>query len=144
MSHTISIIENEHNRILQIDGKADVNIGNNVIIQYTGILYKKNEKIKTLFIGNVASIRFHHDVGNVGIYVMPLYVWYNDEWHKIINLQPPTNKYFLYPHLLINPDCHIQYYLPLYFLDTVVNITISDIGEIAKEIDLESFYHIGS
>ena len=131
----IEIIESEHNRTLKIEDKHDVNISNNVIIQYTGILYKKNEKIETLFIGTIESVRFHRDVGNVGIYVMPLYVW-----HKIINLQPPKNKYFLYPHLLIDPACYIQYYQPLHFLDTVVNIKISDMVINSKTIDLEEFY----
>jgi hypothetical protein len=142
MSHTISIIENANKRILKIPDKKDIDISNNVVIQYTGILYKKNERIETLFIGNIESVRFHFDVGNVGIYVMPLYVWHNDEWYKIINLQPPKNKYFIYPHLLITPECYIQYHMPLYFLNTVEDINISDIGEIVKEIDLESFYHI--
>lgn len=136
----IEIIENENNRILKIDGKADVNISNNIFIQYTAILYKKNKKIETSFIGNIECVRYHHDVGNVGIYVIPLYVLYCDEWHKVINLRPPTNKYFLYPHLLIDPDCYIQYYQPLYFLDTVVNIKISDMIINSKTIDLEEFY----
>ena len=113
----------------------ELNIGDT--IQYTAILYKKNEKIETSFIGNITSKRYHYDVGDVGIYVAPLYVLYCGEWYKTV-FQPPTNKYFLYPHLLIKP-CTREYYLPLYFLDTIT--TISAIVS-SKTIDLDEFYRV--
>jgi len=41
---------------------------------------------------------------------------------KIINYDYPKEKYFLYPHLLMLPETY-HYSKPLYFLDTVENIT---------------------
>jgi len=101
-----------------MENKIQYNVGDT--IQYTAILYKKNEKIETSFIGNITSKRYRYDVGDVGIYVAPLYVLYCGEWYKTL-FQPPKNKYFLYPHLLMKPE--YIHHLPLYFLDTITSVS---------------------
>jgi hypothetical protein len=139
----IIIIEN-NNRILIKDNKEKININDGSIIQYTGIYYKiindiiEMVKIETTFIGSVECDKYIHYSGICGIYVKPLYIWdkINNEWKKIINYKPPTNKYFLYPHLLIIPT-HLNYgSYQLYFLDTCINKSLDEFINITTTITL--------
>lgn len=107
------------NRMLMTDDNKKVSVNDGDIIQYTGIYHKiindivYKVEIETTFIGVVYCEKFRHDEGIIGLYVEPLYIWNKmcDEWNKIINYKPPdgSNKYFLYPHLLLasNPHCFL-------------------------------------
>ena len=132
----MEIIIKNNNRILVKENGTEVNISDGRIIQYHGIYYKTvNDiveivKIETIFIGVIETCRSVYNSGIQGIYVKPLYIYdiMNSEWYKIINLNQPKTKYFLYPHLLVLsqlktlPSC----YNPLYFLDTCENKCLDD------------------
>ena len=102
------IIKNNH-RILIKNDITEVSINDKDIVQYTGVYHKiindivKNIEINTTFIGIVETCRSRCDTGITGIYIKPFYIWdiINSEWLKIVNLNPPKQKYFLYPYLLM-------------------------------------------
>jgi hypothetical protein len=133
-------IRNE-NRILIKKDYTTVNINDDNIVQYTGIYYKnvKNPpnmiEIKTTFIGIIVADRYE-DRSVTGIYIKPLYVFYNDVWNKIVDYPPPENKYFLYPHLLMIDNKHYNY-RPLYFLDSVEKSSVTQFEDITQTIMLE-------
>ena len=139
----MQIIIKNTNRILIKDNKTEVNINDGDSIQYTGIYYKpindivQMVEIETTFIGLVETVRYRYDDGITGIYVKPLYILdiMNNEWNKIIDFTPPTNKYFLYPHLLMLPGTYYNY-KSLYFLDTCENKSLSDFTNITKTFRL--------
>jgi hypothetical protein len=130
-------------RLLQKDDYSQVNISNDQIIKYSGIYYKKIDEIddfaeiSTLFVGIVECEKFTHYNGIIGIFVKPLYIWSKkeSEWLKIIDLQPPTYKYFLYPHLLMIPE-HTHYNKPIYTLHTCTNISLEDFAHITNTFNL--------
>ena len=121
----MKIIDEKNNvRILIKDDNSEINISDGQFIKYTGIYYKNStnlEDIETSFYGIIECCRYRYDLGTTGIYIKPLYIFLNNEWYKIINYINPTNKYFLYPHLLMLPNIY-HYYKPLYFLDTIENV----------------------
>jgi hypothetical protein len=139
----MKIVKNGSHRILVKDDAIIVDISDGHIIQYRGIHYKPKNKDfeiveeETNFIGKIETQ--HADGAQItGIYVVPIYVWNNKtfEWFKIINYEPPKNKYFLYPHLLMLP--HTRYhYQPLYLLHTCETAHLQNYEKIIKTIDLE-------
>ena len=136
----ILIKENKEN---DKDNKNDIDISNGNIVEYTGIYYKnikdiiKLIKIETKFIGIIENHKYRHDTGIIGIYIKPLFIYYNDKWNKIINYKEPTHKYFFYPHLLVLPDKYYHYY-PLYFIDTIKNKNLIDFDNFSENtFDLE-------
>ncbi len=138
----MKIIIKNNNRFLIKDNNEKVNISDNSTIEYTGIYYKtKNismneiiEKIETKFIGNIDCDRSSGDE-ITGIYVKPIYILHDNEWKKINNYIPPSEKYFLYPHLLILPE-HTYNYYPLYFLHTCNNKFLYNFNHIIKDFSL--------
>jgi hypothetical protein len=140
----MNITIKNNNRILIKENLKEVNINDGSIIQYTGIYYKeindivRTVQIETTFIGIVESERYRYDEGITGIYVKPLYIWsiMNGEWLKIVDLNTPHTKYFLYPHLLSLPN-KTHHCTPLYFLDTCENKSLDDFIDIQKTIQLE-------
>jgi len=118
-----------------------VNVGKT--IQYQGIYHKlindieKMVKIETTFIGIIEHHKYRHDEGTIGIYVKPLYIWnkMREQWNKIINYKPPTQKYFLYPHLLM-VDNHYGECQGLYFMDTCETKNLKDFPYITQCFDL--------
>lgn len=139
----IRITGYDHDRALYIGDNEKINISDNSIIQYTGIYYKKIDEIvdivtiETIFVGKIETSRGNYINGTTGIYVEPLFIWdfINSEWLKISNYKKPTNKYFLYPHLLLLPNEH-YHYKPLYFLHTCQNIDIENFKDINKIFNL--------
>jgi len=137
----MQIIIRNANRILIKSDYTTVNINDDNIVQYTGIYYRnvKNPpnmiEIKTSFIGIVVSDRYE-DRCVTGIYITPLYVFYNDVWNKIADYIPPVNKYFLYPHLLLLNNTYYSY-RPLYFLDSVEKTSLTQFEHITQTIMLE-------
>ena len=138
----MKIITKGNNRILIKDNNEQVNISDEKIIQYTGIFYMSKltgisiydiDQIETRFIGKVETYRADSD-GITGIYVVPLYLW-DKEWIKISNYDSPKNKYFLYPHLLMLPGKHYNYY-PLYFLHTCEHANLNEFTNVKKTIEL--------
>jgi hypothetical protein len=136
------IIKNDR-RILIKDNNEELDISDGTIIEYTGMNYKPKldginiydiDECETKFIGKIETNRGDSD-GITGIYVVPLYMW-NLEWIKISNYQPPKNKYFLYPHLLMLPDKYYHYY-PLYFLHTCETVTLDKVNNITSTIKLD-------
>lgn len=139
----MKIVKREDHRILVKDDATIVDISDGHIIQYRGIHYMPKNKHfeiveeETNFIGKIETQRAD-DTQITGIYVVPMYVWNNKtfEWLKIANYEPPKNKYFLYPHLLMLP--HTRYhYQPLYFMHTCEKADLKNYKEITKTIDLE-------
>ena len=141
----MKIITKGNNRILIKDNEEELDISDEKIIQYTGIHYKskKNavniydmDQIESRFIGKIETCRGDSE-GTTGIYVAPLYLWNNEnfEWIKISNYDSPKNKYFLYPHLLMLPGKHYNYY-PLYFLHTCEPANLNEFTNIIKTIEL--------
>lgn len=137
----MEIIIRNANRILIKENYTTVNINNNGIVKYTGIYYKNVNnppnmiEITTSFIGIIET---HRSDGGIftGIYIKPLYVFYNDVWNKIVDYVPPENKYFLYPHLLLLNNTY-YHYRPLYFLDSVEKTNIDDFKDVTNTIVLE-------
>jgi hypothetical protein len=137
------IIKKENQRILIKDDATLVDISDKHIIQYNAIHYIPKNKsyeineVETRFIGKIETERADQ-TETTGIYIIPLYVWSNTsfEWLKITNYEPPKNKYFFYPHLLMLP--HSRYhYQPLYFIHTCVSANLKDYEKITKTIDLD-------
>lgn len=140
------ILLKNSNRILIKENGTEVNINDGTIIEYTGIYYKtindivKIVKIETTFIGIVEGCRSKYDTGIEGIYLKPLYILdlMNNEWYKIVNLDPPKTKYFIYPHLLMLSQ-HNTYpsgYYPLYLLNTCKNESLDKFINIQKSFNL--------
>ena len=137
------IYRNNINRILVKDDGSEVNINDGDVVEYTGIYYNniKNEianlsEIETGFVGIVETQRSREGIIQ-GIYIKPLYIWsiIGSEWMKINDYEPPNEKYFLYPHLLMLPETH-YHSKPLYFLHTCENRSLSDFNNITKEFSL--------
>ena len=128
-----------NNRILLKDDNTKINISDEKIVKYTAIYYQYDEikYIKTDFIGIIQTQRSRFDIGITGIYIKPLYIYYNEQWNKIINYQEPNKKYFLYPHLLMIPNAYYEA-KPIYTLDTL-DINNINIDEITNTFDLK-FY----
>jgi hypothetical protein len=141
----MEIIYRDNNRILVKDSKEEITINDYHIILYTGIYYKPSNEIATMaeietsFIGIIECDKYRYDEGITGIYVKPLYIWDNImyEWKKIINYENPKNKYFYYPHLLSLPNLHSTNFLPLYKLNTCINVDLKDYENIDKTFDLQ-------
>ena len=140
----MKIILKNQNRVLVKDNNEEVSVNDGDIIQYTGIYYKtindivKIVEIETTFIGIVQTEKFKYDVGIIGIYVNPLYIFnkMNDEWNKIINYKPPSTKYFLYPHLL-HVDKKISYSSKaIDFSNICENKCLNDFIHVVKCFDL--------
>ena len=133
------------NRILVKDDGSEVNINDGDVVKYTGVYYKciKTEiaianvfGIDTGFVGIVETQRSNSE-GIQGIYIKPLYIWsiIGREWMKINDYEPPSEKYFLYPHLLMLPETY-YHSKPLYFLHTCENSSLTDFNNITKEFSL--------
>lgn len=132
----MKIIVNNNERHLIKNNNDIIKINDGEIIQYTAIFYRNiNDNIETKFIGIVETHRYRVDIEITGIYVKPLYIWYNDEWNKIINFKSPTQKYFLYPHLLMLPQ-HNYVYRPLHFLHTCESISLDEFVNITKTLEI--------
>jgi hypothetical protein len=137
----MQIIIRNANRILIKSDYTTVNINDDNIVQYTGIYYRNVKsppnmiEIKTSFVGIIVADRYQ-DRCVTGIYIKPLYVFYNDVWNKIADYVPPVNKYFLYPHLLMSNNNYYSY-RPLYFLDSIEKTSISQFEHITQTIMLE-------
>ena len=142
-----SIIIRNNNRILIKESGIEVNINDGDIIQYTGIYYKeindivRRVNIETTFVGVIETCRYRYDTDTTGIYVKPLYIWdiMNEKWYKIVNLNPPQTKYFLYPHLLslsLQNDYHCS---SLYFLDSCENKSLEEFANIDTLFELFNF-----
>lgn len=139
----MQIIIKNNTRILIKENKDELDISDGTIIEYTGIHYKPKldginiydiDECEARFIGKIETNRGDSD-GITGIYVVPLYMW-NLEWIKIVNYEPPKNKYFLYPHLLMLPDKY-YHHQPLYFLHTCEKSDLNEFTNITKMIDLD-------
>ena len=141
------IYRNNINRILVKDDGSEVNINDGDVVEYTGVYYKYIETeteiaianvfgIETGFVGIVETQRSREGIIQ-GIYIKPLYIWslIGREWMKINDYEPPSEKYFLYPHLLMLPETY-YHSKPLYFLHTCENRSLSDFNNITKEFSL--------
>ena len=137
----MKIITRNEKRILIKDNYIAVNINDDNIVKYTGIYYKNVNnppnmiEITTSFIGIIETDRYEGGF-ITGIYIKPMYVFYNDVWNKIVDYISPENKYFLYPHLLL---LHNKYYhyRPLYFLDSVEQTSLDKFEDVTQTITLE-------
>jgi hypothetical protein len=119
-------------RTLIKDDDTMLRINDGAIVKYTGMYYKPDPtsiiplETETTFIGKICCERSRYDTGITGVYIDPLYIFYGEnKWYKIINYQLPTKKYFYYPHLLMLPESYYHFH-PLYFLHTLVNISLED------------------
>jgi hypothetical protein len=71
-------------RVLTKDDNTMYNISDGEIIKYTGIYYVPDPnnsiplEVETTFIGKVECERYHHTNGISGIYINPLYIFYDD------------------------------------------------------------------
>jgi hypothetical protein len=138
------VVTDNQKRIL-INSVVDtiVNIDDGDTVEYMGVYYKRladplqTAEIKTKFIGTIECQRYHDSMGITGIYIKPLYIWHVMEhrWRRIINYHIPTNKYFVYPHLLLLPDTYYNY-KPLYTLDTCKNISLEEVNNVIDTFDL--------
>ena len=124
------------------DDYTIVKVDDNEIIEYNANYYINPKSIsfssfiETKFIGCIEC----HRITNgefVGIYVKPLYVYYNNKWNKIVNYSNPKEKYFLYPHLLMLPGIYYNFH-PIYSLDTVKEAKLEDFKHIIEKIDLQN------
>jgi hypothetical protein len=145
----MEIIIKNNQRIL-IKDNQEINISDNKIIKYKGIYYKPNKvnennylynnliETETEFIGIIETHKYRYDTGIMGIYVKPLYIYYNNIWNKIVNYMNPTKKYFLYPHLL-TLDNNYNNYKAMNFLDTIDTQFIDNFNfeNIVNTFDLE-------
>ena len=141
----MKIIIKNNKRILVNYDKKEVDISDDTIIEYIGIYYKPKTNSVNIQDINVSECRFigkieiskKDKVETIGIYIMPLYLWDKAtfEWVKINNYEPPKNKYFLYPHLLMLPDKY-YHHRPLYFLHTCKQIDLSKFTNVTKTINL--------
>jgi len=124
-------------RLLTQDDNIEIQIGDKQAVEYKGIYYKSYENgflsMCTTFIGLIECPKIYN-YETVGIFIKPMYLVIDNQWHKIINYIEPRTKYFLYPHLLLLPD-EYYHYKPLYTLDTVKNI--SELPNTSLEIELE-------
>ena len=136
-------------RVLTKDDNTMHNISDGEIIKYTGIYYLPEPnnsiplEIETTFIGKIECDRYHYHSGISGIYIKPLYIFYDvsngpgnkkcnispefaeKKWHKIINYKSPSQKYFYYPHLLMLPETY-YHFQPLYFFNTVERVSLAE------------------
>jgi len=68
-----------------------------------------------------------------------LYIWdiINSEY-KLVYLDPPSTKYFFYPHLLmlLQYDTYPSCYYPLFLLETCENKSLNEFVNIKKTFDL--------
>ena len=131
------ITDYDEARILIKDDNTQIQIGDKQLIEYKGIHYKSFGtgflSMYTTFIGLIESPRINNSE-TVCIYIKPIYVISDNQWHKIVKYVEPRTKYFLYPHLLLLPDEYYNY-KPLYTLDTIKNI--SELPNTSLEIELE-------
>lgn len=116
-------------RTLVKDDNTTHTINDGSIVKYTGMYYQTNSgniipiQTETLFIGKIHCHRYRYNEGITGVYIHPLYIYYNDKWYKIINYKDPYTKYFYYPHLLMLPNTYYNFQ-PLYYLHTLENISL--------------------
>lgn len=124
-------------RQLHTDDDAVVNISDEQTVKYTGNYYPDNNNQDkssiTTFIGKVVCQRYY-DGSTKGIYIHPLFMYWNEKWYKIVNYKYSMTKYFLYPHLITLID-NIHRYKELPYLDTVTNVTIMDMDICNSNID---------
>ena len=106
--------------------------------------------VECCFLGKIRCHKYHHTFGILGIYIEPIAIdeekinMLNTDtdtensistehtkiasennkiiWSKIVNFDCPTTKYYLYPHLLINPKFVYVHSFPIDTLHTVINI----------------------
>jgi hypothetical protein len=133
------IQENRQHTILQKD-REEIDISEKAILQYTGIYYNplsNNDRIETDFIGVVECHRKRNEIDIEGIYVKPLYILnpFTKKWNRILKIKPIDNKYFLYPHQLLLPECYHHAY-PLYNLHTCKNVYLQDFLHIIETFDI--------
>jgi hypothetical protein len=124
----------ERFELIKNDGKS-VDTSYNSIIEYTGPYYTKKSTIydpldlyhfiETRFIGKVARHKITNYEMN-GIYIIPEYIFIDNEWHIITNYKEPEYKInFLYPHLLCLPN--IYYNNCFHNLHTIENRDIKEL-----------------
>lgn len=131
------VVKNGNRVLIKENPSEEIIVNDGEIIQYTGIYHKtindivKTVKIETTFIGKVVCEKYRHDVGILGIYMEPMYIFniMFDEWNKIINYKPPRGNYFLYPHLLLVSKPHCFEYTK--------SKSLTDFSEVTKCIDLD-------
>lgn len=140
----MKIITVDSNRVLIQDDGDEVSVNDGDTIQYTGIYYKtindivEIAEIETTFIGIVETEKYRNSEGIIGIYVKPLYIWnkIREGWNKIVNYNPPVDKYPLYPHLLLVDQATAYPHHFLHGLDTCKNKSLVNFPYISQCFDL--------
>jgi hypothetical protein len=106
-------ISNLNSVILTKDDSTILELNNNNYIKYLGIYYVDKNKTKTYFIGKYTSYKSIYTYQNeiIGVYILPLYIYLENEWYKIINYQNliNENKQILYPHLISIYNFYSEY-----------------------------------
>lgn len=134
----MEILQINNKRILLKENYNNVIINDNEYIEYTGKYYfevmnedntlKEFKAVDYPFVGRVITDKYHIDYGIMGFYVIPLYIFINNEWIKISNYEEPSEKYFYYPHLLVIPKFIEKYHfhLPIPLTDSCKNVNINE------------------
>jgi hypothetical protein len=146
-------IENDFNSVSLIkDDNSKIDFMFNERFKYNGVYYKKKEnsnnfndldEVVVPFIGTYVTYKGSQPYYNVdmtisGVFLKPEYI-YIGEWHKIVNLNQPKRKYFLYPHLIcttsLDEPLHNR---PLPYASSIEKISLDNIVS-NKEIELYTF-----
>jgi len=88
----------DKNRVLTLDDNTTVPVGDGQLLEYRADYYEESIR-DCLFVGKVECSRIS-SYETVGIYIMPLYLFRNDKWHKIQLTRTQCRK-VRYPHLLM-------------------------------------------
>jgi len=131
----------DYSRFLLHDNGIRVDVTNYMTVQYKGYLYlERNSDVEDIedvlkvydfiefpFIGRVERAKISCSKIE-GIYIVPLYIYINEQWKKITNYEEPIYKQsFFYPHLITLP---ITYYTNcIHTLHTVEEILIVDMDD---------------
>jgi hypothetical protein len=130
----------DYSRFLFHDNGIRVDVTNDMTVQYRGYLYLERNPdtdatntteiydfIEFPFIGRVERARISCSKIE-GIYIVPLYIYINEQWKKITNYTEPVYKQsFFYPHLITLP--HTHYTNCIHTLHTVEEILIVDMDD---------------
>jgi len=147
-------IEKDFNCVTLIkDDNSTIDFTFNETFKYTGIHYRKKEnpdnihdldEIAVPFIGRYITYKgekpyYNLDITIRGVYLKPEYIFLENEWHKIVNLEKPKRKYFLYPHLICTSSLDAPYHnKPLSYASSIEKISLDNIVS-NKEIELDTF-----
>jgi len=139
-------IKNNHRTLTKTDG-TEVPVEDGDYVKYTALYYNNPNDIyslnslETAFVGIIHRCRYRYDTGITGIYIKPLYIFIDGEWNRIVNLNPPKTKYFLYPHLLMIPPHSFSQCYALEYLHTCEPVSLADYTHITREFDLGYFWN---